>query len=88
MLTALILVCSLASVPDLAACTADNALEVIRNPETFVSPITCFVHGQTYLADTAIGRDLSENEAVKVICARTRITAAPSPGTASSATGR
>jgi len=86
MLTALILVCSLASVPDLAACTADNALEVIRNPETFVSPITCFVHGQAYLADTAIGRDLSENEAVKVIC--TRITAAPSPGTASSATGR
>ncbi len=39
MLTVLILVCSLASVSDLGACTEDNALQVIRDPEAFVSPI-------------------------------------------------
>lgn len=75
MLTALILVCSLASVPDLAACTQDNAVQVIRDPETFLSPVTCFVHGQAYLAETAMGRDLSESEVVKVVCSRSHILA-------------
>lgn len=79
MLTALILVCSLASVPDLGACTEDNAVQVIRDPETFVSPITCYVHGQAYFAETAMGRDLDEGEAVKVVCARNRVSASPSP---------
>ena len=46
MLTVLILVCSLASVSDLGACTEDNALQVIRDPEAFVSPVACFVRGQ------------------------------------------
>jgi hypothetical protein len=85
MLTALILVCSLASVPDLGACTEDNALQVLRDPEAFVSPVACFVHGQAYLAGTALGRDLSEGEAVKVVCARSHVTAGPSPAAANSA---
>lgn len=75
MLTALILVCSLASVPDLGACTQDNAVQVIRDPETFLSPVTCFVHGQAYLAETATGRDLSSGEVVKVICSHSRVVA-------------
>jgi len=54
MLTALILVCSLASAPDLGACTEDTALTVVRDPETFTSSITCLMHGQAYLAETAI----------------------------------
>jgi hypothetical protein len=83
MLTALILVCSLAAVPDLGSCTENNAVEVIRDAETFVSPVTCLMHGQAYLAATALGRDLGANEAVKVICARSRFSAAPSPATAS-----
>jgi hypothetical protein len=70
MLTALILVCSLAHVPDLAACTEENALAVVRDPETFVSPGSCVMHGQAYLAESAIGRDLGESEAVKVLCVR------------------
>lgn len=74
MLTALILVCSLTSTPDLRACTRDNALEVIYVPATFVSPVTCFMHGQAYLADTSVGRDLAENEAVKVVCVRSQAT--------------
>jgi hypothetical protein len=70
MLTALILVCSFAFVPDLAACTEENALVVVRDPETFASPGSCLMHGQAYLAESAIGRDLSKSEAVKILCVR------------------
>jgi hypothetical protein len=77
MLTALILVCSLASVPDLAACTRDNALHVMRVPEAFANPITCLMHGQAYLAETEIGRELTANEAVKVVCTRSRAAQLP-----------
>ena len=68
MLSALILICSLAATPDLAACTEDNATVVLRDPEAFASPVTCLMHGQAYLAGTAIGRDLRTSEAVKVVC--------------------
>jgi hypothetical protein len=78
MLTALVLVCSLASVPDLAACTRDNAVELMQVPATFVSPVTCLLHGQAYLAETSIGRDLAVNEAVKVVCVRARSAELPS----------
>ncbi|MGO9045787.1 MAG: hypothetical protein ACLQFW_02705 [Xanthobacteraceae bacterium] len=77
MLTALILICSLTSVSDVAACTEDNALQVLRSPETFASPVTCLMHGQAYVANSAIGRDLNAGETVKVICKRNRIVAAP-----------
>jgi hypothetical protein len=79
MLTALVLVCSLASVSDLSACTRDNALEVLRVPATFASPVTCLMHGQAYLADTSIGRDLAQNEAVKIICVRSKAADDTSP---------
>ena len=79
MLTALVLVCSLASVPDLSACTRDNALEVLRVPATFASPVTCLMHGQAYLADTSIGRDLAQNEAIKIICVRSKAAENTSP---------
>ena len=59
MLTALILVCSLA-----------NALDVVYVPATFANPATCFMHGQAYLADSEMGRNLARNEAVKVVCVR------------------
>jgi hypothetical protein len=77
MLTALILICSLTSVTDVGACTEDNAVEVLRSPEAFASPVTCLMHGQAYLANTAMGRDLSADEVVKVMCTRSKIGAAP-----------
>ena len=46
MLTALILICSLSSVSDTAACTEQNAVQVLRSPETFASPVACLMHGQ------------------------------------------
>jgi hypothetical protein len=76
MLTALILICSLSSVRTRPACTEQNAVQVLRSPETFASPVACLMHGQAYLANSAIGRDLNEGETVKVICKRNRVTAA------------
>jgi hypothetical protein len=81
MLTALILICSLSSVSDAAACTEQNAVQVLRSPETFASPVACLMHGQAYLANSAIGRDLNEGETVKVICKRNRVVVAPSTET-------
>jgi hypothetical protein len=68
MLTALVLVCSLAATPDLAACTTDNAIDVMRVPEQFGSPVTCALYGQAYVAQTAMGAALSTRESVKILC--------------------
>jgi hypothetical protein len=72
MLTALILVCSLATAPDIATCTRGNAVYVMRVPTVFGSPATCFMPGQAYLAETTIGRDLAQDERVKVICVQSQ----------------
>ncbi len=81
MLTALTLICSLSSVADGAACTGQNAVQVLRSPQMFASPVTCFMHGQAYLANSALGRDLNEGETVKVICKPNRVVAVPAePG--------
>jgi hypothetical protein len=37
-------------------------------PEEFQSSITCAMHGQAYLAETAIGRDLATTDRIKVVC--------------------
>ena len=68
MLTALILVCSALATPDLADCSEKNARVVMVVPEQFQSPITCAMHGQAYVAETAIGRDLAATDRIKVVC--------------------
>lgn len=70
MLTALVLICSLAVTPDLRECTRENASAVMRVPSEFGNPATCFMHGQAYLASTAIGEELGNGERVKVVCVR------------------
>jgi hypothetical protein len=72
MLMALVLVCSLQVTPDLADCSRTNAVSVMRVPEEFGNPTTCLMHGQAYLADTSIGRDLDDGQRVKVVCARSQ----------------
>lgn len=72
MLTALVLICSLAITPDLVSCNKDNAVSVTAVPEQTGNPATCFMHGQAYLAETALGRNLADNERVKVVCAPAR----------------
>jgi hypothetical protein len=76
MLTALILICSLSSVSDGAACTEQNAVQVLRSPEAFANPVTCLMHGQAYLANSALSRDL-DGETVRVICKPNRVVAVP-----------
>ncbi len=68
MLTAMILICSLAATPDLRDCSRTNAIDVMWVPETFGNPVTCFMHGQAYLAGTDLGRNLTDKERVKVVC--------------------
>jgi hypothetical protein len=70
MLIALVLVCSLAVTPDLRDCTRDTAIDAVRVPAEFANPATCFMHGQAYLAQSQLGRDLPPSERVKVVCAR------------------
>jgi hypothetical protein len=70
MLTALVLICSTMVTPDLADCSRRNATAVMGVPAEFGNPATCFMHGQAYLANTAIGREMAETERVKLVCAR------------------
>jgi hypothetical protein len=74
MLTALILICSTLTTPDLAACDRMNAVNVMRVPVETGNPATCFMHGQAYLAATTLGQDLADHERVKVVCVRSRPT--------------
>ncbi len=77
MLTALILVCSLAVTPDLATCSQQNAVDVMYAAVQSENPVMCFLHGQAYLAGTTLGRELAENERVKVVCVRQKTSAGP-----------
>src|SRR5262249_43683346 len=43
MLTALVLICSVAVTPDLRDCTRYNATAVMRLPAEFANPATCFI---------------------------------------------
>lgn len=69
MLTALVLICSISTAPDLQDCAQSNARVVMRVPAEFASPITCALHGQAYIAESAIGRSLGRNDRLKVVCA-------------------
>ena len=72
MLNALILVCTLLVTPDLRNCDETNARVVMRAPLEFTNPVTCALHGQAYLAETAIGQNLGAGERVKIVCRRQR----------------
>jgi len=81
MLAAMILVCSLATTPNIRDCNRNNATDVMWVPETFSNPITCYMHGQAYIAGTSIGRSLTANEHVKVMCLRNKRAALPTDHT-------
>jgi hypothetical protein len=70
MLTALVLICSVAATPEIRDCARHNATAVMRVPAEFANPVTCFMHGQAYLAQTSLGEELDGNDRVRIICAR------------------
>jgi hypothetical protein len=67
-LNALVLVCTVLVTPNLRDCNETNARAVMVSPEEFTNPVTCAMHGQAYVAETSIGRNLGENDRVKVVC--------------------
>jgi hypothetical protein len=69
-LTALVLICSVAVAVDPGDCTRSIADTVVRVPAEFGNPATCFMHAQAYLAGISIGRDLNASERVRIVCAR------------------
>jgi hypothetical protein len=73
MLTALILVCSVAVTPGLRGCTPRNATAMMRLPVQSENPAICFMQGQTYIAQSAIGHELGANDSVKLVCARSEV---------------
>jgi hypothetical protein len=66
----LILICSVNLAP--AECQVNTALDVIDGPEAS-SEVLCGMHGQAYIADTALGVRPHEDEYVKVRCTRSSI---------------
>ena len=67
-LTAIVLICSVLATPNLRDCDETNARAVMLVPEGFASPTACAMHGQAYVAGTAIGRSLAESDRIKVVC--------------------
>ena len=72
MLTAIVLVCSIAVTPNLQACDQTNARIVMRAPEVFNHTVACAKAGQTYLAGTAMGQALAPTDRIKVVCAQVK----------------
>ena len=70
-LSAFVLVCSLAATPNLQDCNRETAIGVLKVPETFLSPSTCFLHASAYIAETPMGQRLGPDEAIKIECLRT-----------------
>ena len=70
MLTALILICSVAVAAEPQDCTRNNANTVMRVPEEFGNPAHCFMHAQAYLAESEIGRELDSKDRVRIVCVR------------------
>jgi hypothetical protein len=68
LLKAVVLICSVIATPDLRDCDETNARAVMLMRGEFASPITCAMHGQAYVAQTAIGENLAGSDRVKVIC--------------------
>jgi hypothetical protein len=65
-----ILICSLNVAP--ADCQINTAIDVIDGPEA-ASQSICGMHGQAYVADTALGIRKHDDEYVKVRCTHTSI---------------
>jgi hypothetical protein len=76
MLTALVLICSVAVTPDLQDCSLGNARTVIRAPTEFANPVACLMQGQAVLAGTSLGQELADDDRIKILCVRTETLAA------------
>jgi hypothetical protein len=79
MLSALVLLCSIAVTPDLRDCARHNATAVLRVPGEFAHPAVCLMQAQAFLAETSIAHEIGDDDRVKVVCVRTSATTATKP---------
>jgi hypothetical protein len=69
-LTALVLICSLAVTPDLRDCDQARAVGVLDVPGSFKLPAACFVSAQAYIAETSLPAHMASEERIKIVCAK------------------
>ena len=70
MFKVIILICATSVQPN--DCQPQTALTVLHGPDAN-NEIACGMQSQAYLANSAIGRDLSKDEYIKIMCVRTDI---------------
>jgi hypothetical protein len=70
MFTVLILICSVTLAPQ--DCKRHSALDVIQGPQV-ANELMCGMHGQAFIAETALGTGLGPDEYIKIVCTRTAI---------------
>lgn len=68
MLKAIVLICSLVTTPNLRDCDTLNAADVLRVPGEYAMPMTCFLHGITFLAESSL--EVGADQRVKILCQR------------------
>jgi hypothetical protein len=67
MLKMLILVCAVGTAP--ADCRPQSALDIISGPDV-ASPVMCGLHGQAYIAETALATRGHDDEYLKIVCVK------------------
>lgn len=85
MLKMLILVCAMGIAP--ADCRPQSALDVISGPDV-ANPVMCGLHGQAYIAETALASRGHDDEYLKIVCVKPSAKAAlraDKPGPAATA---
>lgn len=68
MLTALVLICSVAATPDLSDCNRETATAVMQVPGKFGHPANCFMQAQAFLAATSLGQDFGPDDRIRILC--------------------
>ena len=68
MMTALVLICSLAKASPAMNCSTDNAVDVLRVPGEYRSLATCFMRAQAFVAQSRY--PLAADHFPKIVCGR------------------
>jgi hypothetical protein len=70
MLTAVVLICSLANTPNLRHCTIENAVDLLAVPGEFRTPYHCLRDAEAFFAKTYPLETLEAHMRLKVLCRR------------------
>jgi hypothetical protein len=66
MMTALVLICSLAKTPLATDCGTGNAIDVLRVPGEYSSMVTCFTRAQAFVGESRY--EVTADRYIKVLC--------------------